>query len=560
MGLARNVENSDLMIKDTIRTIGQVTEIVKETWRSQGDHLLAKRVAQAMPKVGKRLRKKTTSSPARNYGHEDLIQAPWYMRFAGYFCHFMLFAVGFFRESIWGHGPINSELKICEKNRDGYSPMYIGFEGFYIRNVFRRLAHCFRTPIASAPGGEVDVLEHYSENAGWTFNINQNHMKTCINFGSYNYLGYAQTSGPCTAAAIQSIQTSGLTSSSARQELGTLSYHRQLETTVSEFLGKEDAITFGMGFATNVLNIPRLMDKRTLVISDEKNHASLILGLRLSGATVRVFQHNNPEHLERVLRKAMLHGQPRTRRPFKKVFIVVEGVYSMEGTIVRLPEIMAIKKKYKAYLYLDEAHSVGAMGPNGRGVVDYYGLNPKDIDIMMGTFTKSFGSAGGYIAGSKRLIDHLRANSQANTYPTSMSAPVANQIIEAMKQIMDKDHGDGMERVRVLARNSKYIRRRLKQLGLVVYGHDDSPVVPVMLFVTTKISYLLGEMKKKGIALVGVGYPATKISHERSRLCVSSSHSKEMLDYCVNAFDEIADKMNIRYNRGAHLDMSEVQY
>jgi 7-keto-8-aminopelargonate synthetase and related enzymes len=178
-------------------------------------------------------------------------------------------------------------------------------------------------------------------------------------------------------------------------------------------------------------------------------------------------------------------------------------VYSMEGTIVRLPEIMAIKKKYKAYLYLDEAHSVGAMGPNGRGVVDYYGLNPKDIDIMMGTFTKSFGSAGGYIAGSKRLIDHLRANSQANTYPTSMSAPVANQIIEAMKQIMDKDHGDGMERVRVLARNSKYIRRRLKQLGLVVYGHDDSPVVPVMLFVTTKISYLLGEMKKKGIALVG---------------------------------------------------------
>ena len=131
-----------------------------------------------------------------------------------------------------------------------------------------------------------------------------------------------------------------------------------------------------------------------------------------------------------------IQGHPRTRRPWKKVLIVVEGVYSMEGSIVKLPEIVAIKKKYNAFLYLDEAHSVGAMGPHGRGVVDYFGLNPKDIDIMMGTFTKSFGSAGGYIAGSEALIAHLRCQSHASVYASSVSPPVAMQVIASMEAIM----------------------------------------------------------------------------------------------------------------------------
>ena len=129
----------------------------------------------------------------------------------------------------------------------------------------------------------------------------------------------------------------------------------------------------------------------------------------------------------------------------------------MEGSVVKLPEMIKIKKKYGCYLYLDEAHSVGAMGPNGRGVVDYYNLNPKDIDIMMGTFTKSFGSAGGYIAGSKELIQYLRIHSQAFVYSMSISPPVARQIIASMKSIMDPKE-DGMQRVQKLARNSKYFR------------------------------------------------------------------------------------------------------
>lgn len=219
--------------------------------------------------------------------------------------------------------------------------------------------------------------------------------------GSYNYLGFASSTGPCADNSIKSIEEYGVALGSSRRELGTIPLHHELEQLTARFLGVEDAIVFGMGFATNSLNLPSLLSPGCLVISDEKNHASIILGLRLSGATIRVFRHNCMKDLEKVLEKAVFNGQPKTRAPWKKILIIVEGIFSMEGSIVKLPELIALKKKYKAYLYLDEAHSVGATGPNGRGVIEYYGLDPKDVDILMGTFTKSFGSSGGYIAGSK---------------------------------------------------------------------------------------------------------------------------------------------------------------
>lgn len=223
----------------------------------------------------------------------------------------------------------------------------------------------------------------------------------CLNLGSYNYLGFAANTGPCAENSIQTIHDYGLAMCSPRCEYGTNPLHHELEKLTAKFLGAEDAMVIGMGFATNSMNIPALLSPGCLVISDEKNHASIILGLRLSGATIRVFHHNNMRDLDRVLQNAIVKGQPKTGAPWKKIMIVVEGVYSMEGSVVRLPEVIALKKKYKAYVYLDEAHSVGAMGPNGRGIVDYYGCDPSDIDILMGTFTKSFGSSGGYIAGNK---------------------------------------------------------------------------------------------------------------------------------------------------------------
>ena len=194
--------------------------------------------------------------------------------------------------------------------------------------------------------------------------------------GSYNYLGFAENHGACAQAALASTKELGIARGSTRMELGEAKYHEELDQLVARFVGAEAAITCGMGFATNTLNIPSILSKGCLVISDEKNHASIILGLRLSGASIRVFKHNSKfsyrnyyiftvhsgnhftnlnltseiiidmKSLEKKLREGLINGQPRTRLPWKKVFIVVEGVYSMEGSICRLPEILELKKKY----------------------------------------------------------------------------------------------------------------------------------------------------------------------------------------------------------------------
>lgn len=242
-----------------------------------------------------------------------------------------------------------------------------------------------------------------------------------------------------------------------------------------------------MGFATNAVNIPALVDKKCLIMSDELNHVSLILGARLSGAHVKVFKHNQPKDLEQKLRNALIEGHPLTRRPYKKVLILVEGIYSMEGTILNLPEIISIKKKYKAYLYLDEAHSIGALGKNGRGICEYWGVNEADVDVLMGTFSKSFGAAGGYIAGSTKLINYLMTKSHAQVYASSMSPPVCMQIIKTLSIIMGLDGTmSGQSKIKQLKENCIYFREMLVKMGFIVYGDSQSPIVPVMIYLPAK--------------------------------------------------------------------------
>ncbi|CAF1600915.1 unnamed protein product, partial [Adineta ricciae] len=333
-------------------------------------------------------------------------------------------------------------------------------------------------------------------------------------------------------------------------ELGTQKYMVELETLMAKYLSVEDCIAFGMGFATNALNIPALAGKGDLIISDTLNHTSLILGARLSGAVIGKFKHNDMEDLEIELRNAIIHGQPRTCRPWKKILIIVEGVYSMEGSLCKLPEIIALKKKYKAYLYVDEAHSIGAIGSHGRGVVDYWNVNPDDIDVHMGTFTKSFGSAGGYIAGKKSLIDHIRIHTHSGCYSPSMSAPIVYQIISALSIIMGLDGtNDGQKRIKQLARNVHYFRRQLVDMGFIVYGNDNSPVVPVMIFMPAKIAAVNREMLKRGCAVVTVGFPATALTESRVRFCLSAGHTKEMLDDALKAMDEVGHLVSLRYSK-----------
>jgi len=215
---------------------------------------------------------------------------------------------------------------------------------------------------------------------------------------------------------------------------------------------------------------------------------------------------------------------------------------------VNLPEVVRLKNKYKAYLYLDEAHSVGAVGPNGRGIVDYWGSDPNDVDIMMGTFTKSFGAAGGYIAGSKKLINHIRTTSFADYYASSMSAPVAQQIISTMRIIMGEDGtNEGQRRIKRLANNTRYFRQKLREMGFIIYGNDDSPVVPLLQFMPSKTACFTRMALEYGVALVGVGFPATPLDKCRARFCMSAAHTKQMIDKTLAACDRVGEIVGLKY-------------
>jgi serine palmitoyltransferase len=369
-----------------------------------------------------------------------------------------------------------------------FIPLYSEYECFYTRNLYMRIRNNFNRPICSVPGAHIDVMERISDDFNWTYTFT-GRSRTVINTGSYNYLGFAENNSKCAHDSIQTIRDYSCATSSTRQEFGTLKIHQKLESLVAQYLGVEDSIAFGMGFATNSTNIACLAGKGSLIISDELNHASLVLGARLTGASVMKFKHNDTDDLEKVLKTAIINGQTKTGRPWKKILILVEGIYSMEGSIVHLPKIIELKKKYKAYLYLDEAHSIGALGPTGRGVVEYWNCNPLDVDVLMGTFTKSFGSAGGYIAGTHQLIHHIREHSHSTAYASAMSPPIAQQIITSLSIIMNLENpGEGERRIKQLASNSHYFRKKLMEMGFIVYGNNDSPVVPLMLYMPAKIA------------------------------------------------------------------------
>jgi serine palmitoyltransferase len=171
-------------------------------------------------------------------------------------------------------------------------------------------------------------------------------------------------------------------------QFGTTVLHETLENEIADFIGKEAAIVYAMGYGTNTSTIATLVGKGGLIISDALNHTSIVNGSRNSQAMIRVFKNNDMTNLEAVLREAIIFGQPKTRRPWTKIMVMVEGIYSMEGIICNLKGVVDLCKKYKAYLYVDEAHSIGALGRTGRGVCEHCGVNPADVDILMGTFSK----------------------------------------------------------------------------------------------------------------------------------------------------------------------------
>lgn len=488
-----------------------------------------------------------------HFPEDDFEPSPWLMYLASHFSYFVLYVFGTLRDILrrLGLEKVHSQI---EEHRQGYPALYKSFDAFYTRNIYRPIRDCWNLPLLSVPGATITLRDRTSDNYNWTFRYLPT-KTTYVNLGSYNYLGFAENKGDCADQVEKCLDLNGYSMCSTRHELGTHAEHREVESLLASFLGVEDAIVVGMGFATNSTNIPILVGPGCLIISDELNHASLCLGCKLSGATTRKFKHNDMRHLEKVLQKAVYEGQPKTQEPWRKILIMVEGIYSMEGTIIDLPRVIALKKKYKAYLYLDEAHSIGALGPHGRGVVDYYGADPNDVDLLMGTFTKSFGAAGGYIAGKRSFMNYIRATSFSFTYAASMAPPVARQIIASCRQIMSTAEGE--QRLKTLARNTRYFRKRLKQMGFIIYGNDDSPVVPLMLYLPSKIAAFVRDLMDEKIATVGVGYPATPLTESRVRFCLSAAHNQEMLDMTLGCIDKVGDRLHLKQSV-RNRDTSEV--
>lgn len=436
------------------------------------------------------------------------------------------------------------------KASNGYAPLNDDFDNFYTRRLKMRLDDCFARPTTGVPGRYITLIDRKSDDFNRSYKFTGTYTQT-LNMSSYNYLGFAQSEGPCADAVEECVRKYGISVCSPRADSGTTDLALEVEREVARFVGKPAAMVFSMGYVTNAGSFPALVSRGCLILSDELNHASIRIGARLSGAVIRSFKHNNMEDLEKKLREAIAQGQPRTHRPWKKILVAVEGLYSMEGTMVDLPGVVALKKKYKFFLYVDEAHSIGALGPHGRGVCDYFGVDPAEVDILMGTLTKSFGANGGYVAADKHIIDVLRMTNAATLLGESPAPAVLMQILAALRIINGElAPGQGEERLQRIAFNSRYLRLGLKRLGYIVYGHDDSPIIPIMLYNPGKMAAFSHEMLKRKISVVVVGYPATPLISSRARFCISAAHNKDDLDRLLAACDEVGDILQLKFSTG----------
>lgn len=431
----------------------------------------------------------------------------------------------------------------------GYAPLLQDWENFYTRRLYHRIQDCWNRPYQGPPAAQcTEVLERDSKDGNFTLQ-QTGKVLPCVNLGSYNYLGFADDwQETCREDVVASLNEYSPSVCSSRFEAGTTKLHVELEALVARFVGKEAAICFNMGYGTNASSIPSLAGPGCLIISDALNHTSIVNGARASGAKVKVFKHNDEQHLGSLLRTSIAEGQPGTHKPWRKILVMVEGIYSMEGEVCPLPKILAVVKQYGAYLYLDEAHSIGALGPTGRGACDHWGVDPNDVDVLMGTFTKSFGAMGGYVAASAEFIAAVRRDAGSSVYGNAMSPVVVAQTIRAFKVIMGEDGTrTGQEKILALRRNCNYFREKLVEMGCQVLGDEDSPVCCVLLYNPTKIAAFSRECLDRGLAVVVVGFPATPLITSRARFCVSAGHTIADLDKALEKVSEVCDVLKLRY-------------
>ena len=347
-----------------------------------------------------------------------------------------------------------------------------------------------------------------------------------VNYASYNYLDLA---GDARAkeAAKQAIDDFGTSSGSGRINTGEIALFEDFEREISEVLGTEDAVLSLGGYATNAFTLGYLMRKQDLILYDELVHNSALIGFKLAGSRRFAFPHNDYEALERLL---VEH-----RGSYERTLIVAEGVYSMDGDIPDVPRLIEIKKRHQALLMIDEAHSMGVIGPHGLGVVDHFGLRGADIDILYGSLSKAFASVGGYVAGSKELVAMLKHYAPGISLYTTSPSPASAAAALTNLRIMRAEP----ERARRLIANADRFRERAKSAGFDIGLSHDSAVVSIMLRDSELALWLSVRLFDKGIYTFPMMYPIVPRNAARLRFFISCAHTPEQIDMTIDRLVEL---------------------
>ena len=340
-----------------------------------------------------------------------------------------------------------------------------------------------------------------------------------VTFASYDYLGL-NGHPEVVAAAKAAIDEHGTSVSASRIVAGERPLHRELEAALADLYETEDAVAFVSGHATNVSTISTLLDSSDLILYDELAHNSLLTGIKLSKATAFAFRHNDLDNLEQLLRTH--------RRASRNALIVVEGLYSMDGDLPDLPRLIELKQRYGAWLMVDEAHALGVLGARGRGIAEHFGIEPRHVDIWMGTLSKALAGCGGYIAGSYELVHTLKFRASGCVYSVGMSPPVAAAALAAIK-LMNAEP----ERVARVRANGANFLRAAKARGLHTVTSEGYAIVPIMVGDIIKAGRITDRMLARGVNVLPIIYPAVPLKAARLRFFITSAHTDEQIESTV---------------------------
>ncbi|MGF2055541.1 glycine C-acetyltransferase [Vagococcus fluvialis] len=351
-----------------------------------------------------------------------------------------------------------------------------------------------------------------------------------INLASNNYLGFA-THPDLIEASNKTTEEYGVGAGAVRTINGTLAIHRELEERIAKFKGTEAAIAFQSGFNCNMGAISAVMNKDDAILSDSLNHASIIDGCRLSRAKIIRVEHSDMKDLEEKAKAAVESGL------YKKVMYITDGVFSMDGDVAKMPEIMEIAEKYNLIVYVDDAHGSGVLG-GGAGTVKEFGLSDK-VDFQMGTLSKAIGVVGGYVAGSQKLIDWLKSQARPFLFSTSLTPGAAAAVIKSI-ELMEQDPSH----VEKLWDNANYFKEKLKGIGYDI-GQSETPITPVILGDEKLAQRFAQRLIEEGVYVKPIVFPTVPLGTGRVRNMPTAAHTKEMLDEAISIYEKVGKEMGI---------------